>query len=183
MASLERFLEKRLRLKINRAKSAVGRPWERKFLGYSVWMNRTPRLKVAPQSIKRLKEHLRTLFRKGRGRNLEMVIYDLSRIIRGWVAYFRWVEVKAAFEELDTWVRHKQRAILWRQWKHPATRFKELRALGLDSERAHRSAVNGRGPWWNAGAHHMNEAVPTRLLRSWGLVSFLEEHGRLQRVS
>lgn len=183
MASLERFLAERLRLKINREKSAVGRPWERKFLGYSVWMNRTPRLKVAPQSIKRLKENLRALFRKGRGRNLETVIFDLSRIIRGWVAYFRFVEVKASFEKLDEWARRKLRAILWRQWKNRRTRLKRLRELGLEPERARLGAWNGRGPWWNAGASHMNQAVPTRLLREWGLVSFLEEHGRLQGAS
>lgn len=183
MASLERFLAKRLRLKINRDKSAVGRPWERKFLGYSVWMNRTPRLKVAPQSEKRLMERLRTLFQQGRGRNLETVIFDLSRIIRGWVAYFRWVETKASFERLDGWVRRKLRVILWRQWKSPHTRLKRLVALGLDRPRARQSAWNGRGPWWNAGALHMNEAVSTRYLRSLGLVSFLEEHGRLKGAS
>jgi RNA-directed DNA polymerase len=183
MTSLESFLGKRLRLKINREKSAVGRPWERKFLGYSVWMNRTPKLKVSPQSVIRLKGHLRTLLRKGQGRNLETVIYDLSRVIRGWVAYFRWVEVKASFEMLDEWVRRKLRATLWRQWKRPYTRFKKLRELGLDPERARRSAFNGRGPWWNAGASHMNHAVPTRWLRSLGLVSFLEEHGRLKCAS
>ncbi len=183
MASLERFLGKRLRLKINREKSAVGRPWERKFLGYSVWMNRTPRLKVAPQSVKRLMGNLRTLFRKGRGRNLETVIFDLSRIIRGWVAYFRFVEVQASFEKLDEWVRRKLRAILWRQWKTPSTRLKRLREFGLDPERARQGAWNGRGPWWNAGASHMNQAVSTRLLRELGLVSFLEEHGRLKCAS
>ena len=183
MASLGRFLEKRLRLKINREKSAVGRPWERKFLGYSVWMNRTPRLKVAPNSVQRLKARLRALLHEGQGRNLKTVILGLSRVIRGWVAYFRLVEVKAGFEMLDEWVRRKLRAILWRQWKRPYTRFKKLRELGLDLERARRSAWNGRGPWWNAGASHMNQAIPTRWLRSLGLVSFLEEHGRLQRVS
>ena len=183
MASLERFLGERLRLKINREKSAIGRPWERKFLGYTVWMNRTPRLKVAPPSVMRLKGRLRILLQKGRGRNLETVIFDVSRVVRGWVAYYRWVEVKAAFESLDAWVRRKLRAILWRQWKRPGPRFKKLRELGLDSKRARQSASNGRGPWWNAGASHMNEAVPTNLLRSLGLVSFVEEHGRLQRVS
>lgn len=183
MASLERFLRERLRLRINREKSAVGRPWERKFLGYSVWMNRTPRLKVSPQSVKRLQERLQSLLQKGRGRNLETVIYDVSRIIRGWVAYFRFVEVKASLEKLDEWVRRKLRVILWRQWKTPRSRQRKLRDLGLDSERAYRSAWNGRGPWWNAGARHMNEAVPTRLLREWGLVSFIEEHGRLQCAS
>lgn len=183
MASLERFLSKRLRLKINREKSAVGRPWERKFLGYSFWMDRVPRLRVAPQSEERLKERLRTLFRTGRGRNLETVISDLNRIIRGWVAYFRRVETKAGFERLDRWVSRKLRVILWRQWKSPHTRLKKLCDLGLDRQRARRSAWNGRGPWWNAGARHMTDAVPTRYLRTKGLVSFLEEHGRLQRAS
>lgn len=183
MTSLESFLGKRLRLKINREKSAVGRPWERKFLGYSMWMNRTPKLKVSPQSAQRLKGHLRALLRKGRGRSLETVIYDLSRVIRGWVAYFRWAEVQASFEKLDEWVRRKLRAILWRQWKRPYTRFQKLQDLGLDIEHARQSAFNGRGPWWNAGASHMNQAVPTRWFRSLGLVSFLEEHGRLQRAS
>jgi RNA-directed DNA polymerase len=183
MASLERFLAERLRLKINRDKSAVGRPWHRKFLGYSIGMNRTPRLNVAPQSIKRLKARLRALLRMGRGRNLETVIFDANRIIRGWVAYFRLVEVKAGLELLDEWVRRKLRAILWRQWKRPYTRRQKLRQLGLDSERARRSAWNGRGPWWNAGASHMHQAVPTQFLRSLGLVSFLEEHGRLKSAS
>jgi hypothetical protein len=89
-------------------------------------------------------------------------------------------EVKAGFEVLDEWLRRKLRCILWRQWKRPRTRAKKLRQLGLDSERARASAGNGRGPWWNAGASHMNQAVPTRTLREMGLVSFLDEHRRLK---
>jgi RNA-directed DNA polymerase len=179
MASLERFLVKRLRLQVNRDKSAVARPWRRKFLGYSVTVDRKPKLKVAPQSIKRLKGKLSQAFRQGRGRNLGRVIRDLGPVIRGWVAYFRLSEVKAGFEALDAWIRRKLRCILWRQWKHPRTRQKKLRQMGLDAEKAMISAGNGRGPWWNAGASHMNQAVPTRMLRRMGLTSFLEEHRRL----
>ena len=179
MASLERFLWTRLRLRINRAKSAVARPWERKFLGYSVTVDRHPRLKVAPQAVKRLKGKLRALFRQGRGRTLARTLTDLGPVLRGWVAYFRLVEVKASFEALDAWVRRKLRAILWRQWKRPRTRFRELRRRGLDASRAAASAYNGRGPWWNAGASHMNAAVPTRVLQAMGLVSLLTEHRRL----
>jgi len=179
MASLERFLEERLRLQINREKSAVARPWSRKFLGYSVTVDRKPKLKVAAQSIQRLKAKLRQVFRQGRGRNLGRVIRDLGPVIRGWTAYFRLSEVKAGFEALDEWLRRKLRCILWRQWKRPRTRVKKLRQMGLDLERAKISASNGRGPWWNAGASHMNQAVPTRMLRGMGLVSFLEEHRRL----
>lgn len=179
MASLERFLAKRLRLRVNRDKSAVARPWERKFLGYSVTWHREPKLRVAPQSIQRLKAKLRQEFRRGRGRNLHRVIGDLGPIIRGWVGYFRLSEVKGSFEVLDEWLRRKLRCILWRQWKRPRTRARKLAALGLDPERARLSAGNGHGPWWNAGASHMHQAVPTRALRQMGLVSFLDERRRL----
>lgn len=179
MTSLERFLVERLRLQVNREKSAVARPWKRKFLGYSVTVERKTKLRIAPESIQRLKARLRLLFRQGRGRNLGRVIRDLGPVIRGWVAYFRLSGVKAGFEGLDEWLRRKLRCILWRQWKRPPTRARKLRALGLDAERARLSAGNGRGPWWNAGASHMNQAIPTAVLRGMGLVSFLEEHRRL----
>jgi RNA-directed DNA polymerase len=179
LASLERWLWKRLRLKVNRDKSAVGRPSERKFLGYSMTVHREPKLTVARQSVDRLKGKLRVILRRGRGRYLGSVIGELTPIIRGWVAYFRLAGVKARFEELDAWIRRKLRRILWKQWKRPRTRSQKLRALGLDETRAAISAYNGRGPWWNAGASHMNQAVPVALLTRWGLVSFLTEYQRL----
>jgi RNA-directed DNA polymerase len=179
MTSLERFLAKRLRLRINRDKSAVARPWKRKFLGYSVTWHRKPKLKVAPESLKRLKGKLRRKLRQGRGRNLGCVIRDLGPVIRGWVAYYRLSEVKGSFEVLDKWLRRKLRCIQWRQWKRGRTRHKRLIALGLDPERARRSAWNGRGPWWNAGASHMNQAIPTRVLSEMGLTSFFGEYRRL----
>jgi len=179
LASLERFLANRLRLRINREKSAVARPWERKFLGYTVTVHHQPKLRIAPQSVQRLKGKLRPILRQGRGRNLARVVRDLNEVVRGWVAYFRMSEVKAGFEQLDEWIRRKLRCILWRQWKRPRTRFKELCRRGLDRVRAAVSAYNGHGPWWNAGASHMNHAVPTATFRKLGLVSLIEEHRRL----
>jgi len=179
MASLDRFLWRRLRLRLNRHKSAVARPWRRKFLGYSVTSHLQPRLKVAPESVKRLRAKLRPFWRRARGRNLATTIVELNRIIRGWVAYYRLADVKASFEQLDPWTRRKLRCILWRQWKKPRTRFKKLRKAGVDAGRAYAGAMNSRGPWWNAGASHMNQAVSTKVLRTMGLVSFLDEHQRL----
>jgi RNA-directed DNA polymerase len=183
MASLSRFLNKRLHLQVNRDKSAVARPWKRKFLGYSVTVHREPKLKVSPESVKRLRGKLKQMFRRGRGRNLGRVIGELGPILRGWVAYYRMAEVKVTFEALDQWLRRKLRCILWRQWKRPRTRRKKLTAYGLDPARAAKSAYNGRGPWWNSGAPHMNQATPTRVFRRMGLVSLLEEHRRLARAS
>lgn len=178
-ASLERFLWKRLRLRINRDKSAVERPWNRSFLGYSVTMHLEPKLKVAPESVKRLKGKLRILLRRGRGRNLRKVCQELSIVLRGWVAYYRMSDVKGSFDRLDEWIRRKLRVILWRQWKRPRTRRKELTKRGLDAARAAVSAYNGRGPWWSAGASHMHQAIPTSALCRLGLLSLLEEHRRL----
>jgi RNA-directed DNA polymerase len=180
MASLECFLAKRLRLKINRDKSAVARPSERKFLGYTVSRHRRPTINVAPKSEQRLQRKLQPLFRRGRGRPLVDTIRDLSRVLRGWVAYFRLAEVTTCFERLDKWVRRKLRCILWRQWKTGRTRVRKLRELGVDLRREGTGAYS-RGPWWNAGASHMNLATPNATLRDMGLVSLLEEHRRLAR--
>ncbi len=184
MESVTRFLEKRLRLKVNRDKSAVDRPWKRKFLGYSMTFHLEPRLKAAPESVKRLRGKLKALFRQGRGRNLGRFIReDLTPLLRGWGNYFRLAEVKGVFEKLDQWIRRRLRCVRWRQWKRTYTRARNLMSLGLDAERAWRSATNGRGPWWNAGASHMNHALPRKFFDALGLVSLLEQHRRFQDVT
>jgi len=183
MTSLEGFLEKRLRLKVNRKKSAVGRPWERKFLGYRTTTNHKPKLKPDPKSVKRVKLKLKELFSRGRGWSLARTIRELNPGLRGWGYYYRLADVEGVFEELDQWVRRRLRLLLWRQWKRPRTRAKELRKRGLDQDRGKISAYNGRGPWWNAGASHMNQAVPTSTFNQKGLVSLLHQHRRLASCS
>ena len=183
LTSLERWLTQRLRLRLNRDKSGVARPWTRKFLGYSVTWDRAVRLRVAPAAVKRLKTKLRAVLSQGRGRRLADTVQDLNLATRGWVAYFRLADVKATFEDLDKWLRRKLRCIIWRQWKRPRTRIRERRRCGLDVARARASALNGRGPWWNAGASHMHAAVPTAVLRRVGLLSLLEEYQRLTCAS
>ena len=121
------------------------------------------------------------MFRWGRGSTLPRTIEKLVPVLRGWAGYFRLVELKRDLERLDAWVRRKLRALLWRQWKTPRNRAKELRRRGLSRTEAVLYADNGRGPWWNAGARHMNRAVPTRALQRAGLVSILQEHQRLMR--
>ena len=179
--SLTSFLERRLRLKVNAEKSAVARPWERKFLGYSFTVHREARLKVAPASVQRLKEKLREIFRRGRGRNLNKLIEaELTPLLRGWMKYFRLAAVKGIFEELDSWIRRKLRGLIWRKWKRPATRAKKLMQRGLEKAQASKSAANGRGPWWNAGAAHMNAAFPKSYFDRGGLLSLLEQRRRFQ---
>jgi len=180
MASLERFLNKRLRLRVNRDKSAVARPSERKFLGYTVTAYRSIRLKVAPKSLERLRARLRPILRRGRGRNLVDVIGELNPILRGWVAYFRLVDDKVDLRKADEWLRRKLRCIQWRQWKTPRTRLREIHRRGIKEEWARQAAYGGKGPWRSARGRTMNFALPIATLRNWGLVSLLQEHGRLQ---
>lgn len=132
-------------------------------------------MKVAPESIKRFKGKLREEFRRGRGRNLRFFLQELRPKLIGWVSYFRKSEVRGVFKELDGWIRRKLRCLLWRQWKRPPTRAKNLMQLGLPEARACTSAYNGHGPWWNAGASHMNQAITTKYLTDLGLVSLYQK--------
>ena len=182
MGGVRVFLEEVLHLRVNTAKSAVARPWERKFLGYSYTAQRDTRLRIARESVQRLTQRVRELLRSGRGRSLAQTIETLNPLLRGWIGYFQLTQSKGILEELDGWVRRRLRCLLWRQWKRPRTRGRKLRALGLEAEHAWRSAGNGRGPWWNAGASHMNLALPAAHFTRWGLVSLLREQQRLQCV-
>jgi RNA-directed DNA polymerase len=183
MSGVRTLLEEVLKLRVNTEKSAVARPWERKFLGFSVTVHRETRLRIAPASVQRLRQKVRDLMRAGRGRSLARTINDLNPLLRGWITYFRLTETKGVLEELDSWMRRRLRCVLWRQWKRPATRARKLRALGLDAERARLSAGNGHGPWWNAGAPHMNQALPAQYFTTKGLVSLLGTQQRLQSLS
>ena len=181
MAGLKTFLTERLRLTVNEAKSAVARPWKRKFLGYSVTVHKQARLRIAPQSVQRLRDKVKALCLRGRGRSLAQTIEALNPVLRGWMYYFQHTQGRTALEALDVWVRHRLRVIVWRQWKRPRTRESRLRALGIDAHRAWKSSVNGRGPWWNAGASHMTHAMPPKFFARMGLVSLVDLHQRLQR--
>ncbi len=183
MQAVTAFLERRLKLKVNASKSAVARPWERKFLGYSMTWHQKPKLKIAQQSRERLAEKIRKTMREARGGSLKRAIERLNPILRGWVVYFRLTEVKGVLEDLDGWIRRKLRALLWRQWKRTYTRAKNLRRAGLGEVRAWQSATNGHGPWWNSGASHMNAAYPKSWFDRMGLVSLLETRQRFPSTS
>lgn len=180
LARMTAFLQDRLNLRINESKSACARPWTRKFLGYSLTAHRQARLRVAPESLHRLMVRVRELMRLGRGRSLSHTIATLNPVLRGWIGYFQLTQSKRPLEELDGWLRRRLRCLLWRQTKHRHGRTVMLRRQGLPEDRAWRSARNGHGPWWNAGASHMNAAFPKRFFDALGLVSLLDAQRRLQ---
>jgi group II intron reverse transcriptase/maturase len=183
LAGISQFLSRRLKLRVNEAKSAVARPWERKFLGYGLTRHKGPKLRIAPASLQRLQDRIRDVLKGARGRSVRRTIEELNPVLRGWAAYFKLTETQRALEELDGWLRRKLRCILWRQWKRPYTRAGNLMKAGLQEERAFRSAFNQRGPWWNSGASHMNAAFPKSFFDRLGLVSLLDTTRRLQCLS
>jgi RNA-directed DNA polymerase len=174
--SITNFIEKKLRLKVNREKSAVDRPWKRTFLGYSFTAHKEPRLRIPKETIQRFKSKCKQLFRQGRGRNLGKFIQeDLNPVIQGWINYFGKAEVRGFAEDLDSWIRRRLRLILWRQWKRAKARMRRLLKAGLPEDRVRKSAYNGRGPWWNSGASHMNDAFRKKYFDKLGLVCMLDK--------
>lgn len=175
LESVTSFVEKKLKLKVNHSKSAVDRPSKRKFLGFSFVGGKNLRIRVAKESIAKVKKTLKQCFRRGKGRNLgRFITEELNPVIRGWINYFSIAETKNFAEDLDGWIRRHLRKILWRQWKRSWTRRKRLILAGLSEEQASRSCANGRGPWWNAGAAHMNIAFKKKYFDKIGLVSMLD---------
>ena len=184
MADMQAFLQERLQLQVNEAKSACARPWKRKFLGYTLTnAGGRIRLKVAPQSVARLTGHVLELLRQGRGRSLTHTIETLNPVLRGWVGYFQLSQSKTVWKDLDGWLRRRLRCLLWRHAKTRQRRTAMLRKRGLPEARAWHSGHNGQGPWWNSGASHMNHAFPKAFFDRLGLVSMLDTSRYLQRHS
>lgn len=181
LASVTQFLEKRLKLKVNRDKSAADRPWKRSFLGYTVCSRKyNIRLRVANKSVKRFKDNIKALLRMAKGWSIRKTVKELAPKLRGWINYFHHAGAKGIFNELDGWLRRHLRKILWRQWKRGLTRARMLMRLGIAAERAKQSTTNGRGPWWNSGASHLNQALPKKLFDRLGLVSLMDSYHQLK---
>lgn len=137
MASVERFLSQRLKLTLNREKSRVAGSWMCDYLGYGMSWHQQPRLRVATMSLRRLRDRLRELLRGARGHKMASVIERINPVLRGWAGYFKLSQSKRPLEEIDGWVRRKLRCVVWRQWKQPSTRTRNLMRLGLSKARLH----------------------------------------------
>src|SRR5919201_6874668 len=131
MAGIEKFLAKRLKLKVNKAKSAVAKPSVRKFLGFSFTGGKQPRRRIAPQAVARFKARVRELTRRTCGKSLSQVAKELSTYLVGWRGYFGFCQTPSVLRALDEWIRRRLRAIAWKQWKRGRTRFAQLRRRGV----------------------------------------------------
>jgi RNA-directed DNA polymerase len=171
LAGIEKFLEKRLKLKINKAKSAVAKPSVRKFLGFSFTGGREPRRRIAPQALARFKANVRGLTRRTCGRSLMQIAKDLSSYLIGWRGYFGFCQTPSVLRVLDQWIRRRLRAVVWKQWKYGSARFAELRRRGVGRDLAAQTAGSPHGPWRLANSPALTIALPSSFFASLALAS------------
>lgn len=173
MDSVKRFLTQKLKLKVNEAKSAVAKPQERKFLGFSflVTPGKEPKRRIAPKAVNRFKERVREITRKAKGARMEQMIQELSRYLRGWRGYFSFCETPSVLDALDSWVRRRVRRAFWWQWKTGRKRLAELLRLGANPDLAARVACSRCGPWRASATPALHQALSNAYLASLGLVS------------
>ena len=169
MESVKRFLTRRLKLKVNDSKSAVARPQERKFLGFSFTAGKEPKRRIAPKALRRFKERVRELTRRTRGVSLEQTVTETAQYLRGWVEYFGYCQTPSVLRGLDSWVARRLRCVAWKQWKRGRRRFAELRRRGVGKDLAAQTAGSAHGPWRLSRSPALSYALPNAFLDSLGL--------------
>src|SRR6266700_3093555 len=176
MSSVTRLLTMKLKLRVNSEKSAVARPWERKFLGFSFTNHKPPKRRLAPKAVARFKERVRELTSRTRGISLVRMVHDLAEYLRGWIGYFGRCETPEVLAKLEKWLRRRLRSMVWKQWKRGTTRYRELRQRGIAAQDAAKTAGSSDGPWHLANTPALKIALSNAYFASLGLHD-LTAHG------
>jgi len=174
LASLARYLERKLKLSVNEAKSAVDRPWRRTFLGFSFTWRPPNRRTVSVKALKNFKEQVRSLTQRTRGVSLSTLVRELRDYMRGWSGYFGFAEAKASFKELDSWIRRRLRCYLWKQWGR--RRYRELIKRGVSRELAWNTRKSAHGPWRLSRSPALAFALPAGYFDSLGVPRLYQRH-------
>jgi RNA-directed DNA polymerase len=173
MEGVKRFLTKKLKLKVNESKSAVARPKDRKFLGFSFTSGEVVKRRVAPKAILRFKERIRELTRRTRGISIEQMIGELRRYMVGWRGYFGFCQTPSILRDLEGWTRRRLRCFIWKQWKRGKVRFKELSSRGVGKDLAAQTAGSAHGPWRLSHSPALTRALPNAFFVSLRLPSLV----------
>lgn len=170
LTSITEFLAKRLRLKVNKEKSGVGKPWTRTFLGFDFLITKgKARIRLARKSRDRFQKRVRELTRRAGGRSVDQVVTDLRKFLVGWYGYFQLSDVRNVFDRLDKWVRRRLRLYMWRQWKTSTNRFSELVARGCSTQLAASCAASQKSGWRIAASQGLSVALPNAYFRVLGI--------------
>ncbi len=173
MRSVTGFLRRRLKLKVNEGKSAVARPQERKFLGFSFTGRREPKRRIAPKALLRCKQRVRVLTRRTRGMSLEQMTKELASYLRGWKGYFGFCQTPSVLRKLDEWIRRRLRSVIWKQWKRSKVRYVRLRQRNIGHDLAAQTAGSPHGPWRLAHSPALQSALPIAYFDVLGLPRLL----------
>jgi RNA-directed DNA polymerase len=174
MQSVTGFLRRRLKLKVNEAKSAVARPQERKFLGFSFTGGKEPKRRIAPKALLRCKQRVRELTRRTRGISLEQMTKELAIYLRGWKSYFGYSQTPSVLRRLEEWMRRRLRSVIWKQWKRSKVRYIKLRQRNIGHALAAQTAGSPHGPWRLANSPALQSALPIAYFDALGLPRLLD---------
>jgi RNA-directed DNA polymerase len=179
-ASVTNFIEETLKLKVNQEKSAVDRPWKRKFLGFSFTFHLKPKVRIAPQSVKRVKQKIRVITSRKRPMALDDRIEELNQYLMGWLGYFALADTPSVFKSLDEWIRRRLRMCLWKQWKLPRTKVKRLIALGVPKGKAFEWGNSRKGYWRISKSPVLHRTLNNRFFESFKLKSLAKRYDSLR---
>ncbi|MEK5388838.1 group II intron reverse transcriptase/maturase [Margalitia sp. FSL K6-0131] len=181
-SSITTFIEKKLKLKVNEEKSAVDRPWKRKFLGFSFTSNRNPKIRIAKESIKRAKSRIKELTSRSKPIPLELRIEKLNEYLVGWCGYFALADTPTPFKQLDEHIRRRLRMCLWKQWKLPKTKIKRLISLGVPREKAHEWGNSRKKYWRISNSPILHTTLNLKFWRNQKLKSLLDRYNHLRHT-
>ncbi|MEK4290151.1 MULTISPECIES: group II intron reverse transcriptase/maturase [unclassified Paenibacillus] len=181
--TVTRFIETRLKLKVNQVKSAVDRPWKRKFLGFSFSVDKEPKVRIAKQSLQRVKVRIQEISSRKRSMKMEERIKELNHYLMGWCGYFSLVDTPSTFRDMDKWIRRRLRMCLWKQWKTPRTKVKRLISLGVPKDKAYEWGNTRKGYWRIAGSPILQHALNNQYWEANGLKSVLDRYNSLRNIS
>jgi RNA-directed DNA polymerase len=173
MQSVTSFLRRRLKLKVNEAKSAVARPQERKFLGFSFTSGIRPKRRIASKALLRCKQRVRELTRRTRGVGVEQMTKELAEYLRGWKGYFGYCETPSVLRKLEAWIRRRLRSMIWKQWKRGRVRYEKLRQRNIGADLARQTAGSSHGPWRLSDSPALQLALSVAYFDSLGLPRLL----------
>lgn len=182
MKSITAFIEKELRLKVNETKSAVDRPWRRKFLGFSFTPSKEPKIRIAKESIRRMKQRIRTMTSRSKPIPMPERIEQLNQYILGWCGYFSLAETPSVFKELDGWIRRRLRMCQWKEWKLPRTRVRKLQSLGVPKQKAYEWGNTRKKYWRVAASPILHKALGNSYWESQGLKSLYQRYESLRQT-
>ncbi len=183
LTSIQRFIERKLRLKVNEKKSAVDRPWKRKFLGFSFTSSKEPKVRIAKESIKRMKKKVREITSRKMPYPMEYRIQKLNQYLIGWCGYFALTDTRSIFSELDGWIRRRLRMCLWKNWKKPKTKVRNLINLGVPKWKAYEWGNSRKGYWRISNSPVLHKTLDNSYWSNRGLKSLQNRYKILRHLS